>query len=140
MVAELSPRVVVLSAEKQAELGLAEEVLLIPVGRRRAITVSAQGNGHWSVKEFDTSAGTLVSLWEESGELRDDLVVSVVLGASVGSLEEQLALSGLDAVAESEREHTEQVLALLRSRHTTLVEKGIESFEFEPIAADLVAH
>jgi hypothetical protein len=76
----------------------------------------------------------------EETVLADDLVVSVVLGAAVGSLEEQLALHGAEAVPQDQREHTGQVLALLRSRHTTLVEAGIESFEFEPIEGQLVAN
>ena len=140
MVAELSPRVIQLTAEKQAELGISEESFLIPVGLRRALTVSALENGHWLVKEFDTSAGTLAPVWEESGELTYGLVVSVVLGASIGSLEEQLAFTGADAVPQDQRAQMEQVLALLRSRHAMLVEEGIESFEFEPIVPELIAN
>lgn len=139
MVAELSPRVIQLAADKQAELALSEENFLIPIGQRRAITVSALENGHWLVKEFDTSAGTLIPVWEESGELTYALVVSVVLGACVGSLEEQLAFTGAAAVPAEQRPPMEQVLALLRSRHTTLLEQGLESFEFEPILPELIA-
>lgn len=139
MVAELSPRVIQLTAEKQAELGASEESFLIPIGSR-AIIVSVMPNSHWLVKEFDTTAGTLVPVWEESGELTYALVVSVVLGAAIGSLEEQLAFTGATAVPYDQRRQMEQVLSLLRSRHTTLIEQGIESFEFEPITPELVAH
>jgi hypothetical protein len=140
MVAELSPRVIQLTAEKQAELGVSEESFLIPIGSRRAITVSVMPNGHWMVKEFDTGAGTLIPVWQESGELTYALVVSVVLGAAIGSIEEQLAFTGATAVPLTQRAQMEQILALLRSRHTTLIEQGIESFEFEPITPELVAY
>jgi hypothetical protein len=140
MVAELSPRVIQLTAEKQAELGISEESFLIPIGLRRAITVSTMANGHWLVKEFDTSASTLVPVWEESGDLGYGLLVSVVLGAAIGSLEEQLAFIGSDTVPQEERGQMEQMLALLRARHTTLLEEGIESFEFEPILPELISN
>ena len=132
MVSELVPRVISPSAEKQKALGLADEAMLVPVGSRRAITASPLTNGGWSIQEFDTSSGGLVPIWKEDGDLADDLVIAVVLGAAVGSLQEQVELNG-DDKAELEALH-----ALLKARHTQLIEQGIESFEFEAADAQLV--
>ncbi len=131
MVAELEPRVILPSAEKQKALGIAEETMLIPVGPRRAITACATASGEWSITEFDTSSGDLVPLWQEKGELDEGLVIAVVLGAAVGSLQEQLELTGADAVAAEQREQLTFQHAVLKARHTQLVEQGLDSFEFE---------
>lgn len=132
MVAELQPRVIMPSADKQKALHLAEETMLIPVGSGRAITVSPQSNGNWSITEFDTSSGGLEPIWEESAELSDELVIAVVLGAAVGSLQEQVEVGGEDRAA------LESLHFVLKARHTQLIEQGIESFEFEAADAQLV--
>lgn len=131
MVAELEPRVILPSEEKQKALGIAEETMLIPVGGRRAITACATLTGDWSITEFDTTSGELVPLWQEKGELANDLVIAVVLGAAVGSLQEQLELTGADAVTTEQRETLTFQHAVLKARHTQLVEQGLDSFEFE---------
>ncbi len=125
MVAELQPRVILPDDEKQKALDIAEETMLVPVGRRRAITASPMGNGGWSVQEFDTSSGGLIPIWREDGELTESLLIAVVLGAAVGSLQEQIELDGDDRPA------LELLHALLKARHTQLIEQGLESFEFE---------
>ena len=126
MVAELQPRVILPDADKQKELGLAEETMLVPVGARRAITASPMGNAGWSIQEFDTSAGTLIPIWKEDGELTESLVISVVLGAAVGSLQEQIEAGDTALKA---------VHALLKARHAQLIDQGLDSFEFEPTDA-----
>jgi hypothetical protein len=131
MVAEFEPRVISPSAEIQASLGLADETMLFSVGPTRAITVCATNDGDWSIKEFDTSSGTLVPIWDETGALEDSMVASVVLGATIGSIEEQLAGKGAKAVDAELREPLTVQLALLRTRHAVLSEKGFESFEIE---------
>lgn len=132
MAAELTPRVIMPSADKQRELGIADETMLVPVGTRRAITASPLEKGGWSIQEFDTSGGGLVPIWKEDGELPDDLVVAVVLGAAVGSLQEQVELNG-DDVVELTLLHT-----TLKARHTQLIEFGLDSFEFEAAEPELV--
>jgi hypothetical protein len=132
MVAELQPRVIMPAADKQKALGLAEETMLVPVGKGRALTASPLDKGGWSIQEFDTSSGGLVPIWKEDGDLPDDLVIAVVLGAAVGSLQEQVEQGG-DDKAELEALH-----AVLKARHTQLVEQGIESFEFEAAETLLV--
>ena len=133
MVAELSPRVILPTAEKQAELGIAEETMLIPVAKRRAITLNANLEGGWSVKEFDTSAGTLIPVWARETERGGEVVVEVLLASAVKSLKDQLSATGAEAVAEEERPQLAQVLSVLERRHATLLADGLESFEFEPI-------
>ncbi len=122
MVAELQPRVILPDADKQKELNLAEETMLVPVGARRAITASPMGAAGGSVQEFDTSSGALVPIWKEDGELTESLVIAVVLGAAVGSLQEQIEQG--DAALTP-------LHALLKARHTQLIDHGLESFEFE---------
>jgi hypothetical protein len=136
MVAELSPRIILPTEDKQAALGIAEETLLIPVAKRRAITLNANLDGGWSVKEFDTSAGTLIPVWEHESELGGELIIEVVLAAAVKSLKEQLAVMGEDAVAVDERPQLTQIYKLLQARHATLLADGLASFEFEPIVDD----
>jgi hypothetical protein len=134
MVAELQPRVIMPDASKQKALGIADETMLVPVGNRRAITANATPKGGWAIQEFDTSSGELVPIWKEDGELTDELVIAVVLGAAVGSLQEQIELGGDDAVMLS------GVHAILTARHSQLIDQGLESFEFEADepAAELV--
>lgn len=129
MVAELQPRVILPDAEKQSALGLAEETMLVPVGARRAITASPMGKGEWSIQEFDTSGGSLVPIWKEEGELTESLLIAAVLGAAVGSLQEQIEL-GVDGQPAFEALH-----ALLKARHTQLIDEGLGSFEFETTEA-----
>jgi hypothetical protein len=133
MVAELSPRVIQPSEEKQAELGIAEETMLVPVGNRRAITLNATLDGGWSIKEFDTSAGTLVPVASEEIAFGGDRIIEAVLAATITSLQAQLAASGTDAVPADERGQLTAVFKLLQSRHATLLADGLESFEFEPV-------
>ena len=133
MVAELSPRVILPTTEKQEELGIAEETMLIPVAKRRAITLNANLEGGWSVKEFDTSAGTLVPVWARETERSGDVVIEVVLAAAVNSLKEQLAVVGDAAVAVDERPQLKAMLKVLEDRHATLVKDGLASFEFEHV-------
>ena len=133
MVAELSPRVILPTPEKQEELGIAEETMLIPVAKRRAITLNANLDGGWSVKEFDTSAGTLIPVWARETERSGDIVIEVVLAAAVNSLKQQLAVVGNDAVAVDERPQLKSVLKVLEDRHATLLKDGLASFEFEQI-------
>ena len=133
MVSELSPRVILPSEEKQAELGIAEETMLIPVGNRRAITLNATLDGGWSIKEFDTSTGALVPLSTQEVGFGGDLVVAALLAATIKSLQEQLAAAGADAVTAGERGQLTPVYKLLQSRYATLLADGLESFEFEPV-------
>jgi hypothetical protein len=133
MVAELSPRVILPTPEKQEELGIAEETMLIPVAKRRAITLNANLDGGWSVKEFDTSAGTLIPVWARETERSGDIVIEVVLAAAVNSLKQQLAVVGNDAVAVDERPQLKAVLKVLEDRHATLLKDGLASFEFEQV-------
>jgi hypothetical protein len=131
MVAELEPRVISPSAEKQKALGLADETMLFSVGPTRAITLSAAIDGGWSIKEFDTSSGDLVPIWDETGELEDTMVPAIVLGATIGSLEEQLAATGDKAVERELRDPLTTLLFILRNRHATLTEHGIGHFDIE---------
>ena len=133
MVAELSPRVILPTEDKQAELGIAEETMLIPVAKRRAITLNANLDGGWSVKEFDTSAGTLIPVWEHESEVGGEQIIEVVLAAVVKSCKEQLDAQGADALVGDERKHLEEIFQLLSNRHKTLLTEGLESFEFVPI-------
>ena len=133
MVAELSPRVIMPTPEKQEELGIAEETMLIPVAKRRAITLNANLEGGWSVKEFDTTAGTLIPVWARETERPGDVVIEVVLAAAIKSLGDQLAVVGDDAVAVGERPQLKALLKLLEDRHATLLKDGLASFEFEQI-------
>jgi hypothetical protein len=133
MVAELSPRVILPTPEKQEELGIAEETMLIPVAKRRAITLNANLDGGWSVKEFDTSAGTLIPVWARETERSGDIVIEVVLAAAVNSLKQQLAVVGDDAVAVDERPQLKAVVKILEDRHATLLRDGLASFEFEQV-------
>ena len=131
MVAELSPRVILPTVDKQEELGIAEETMLIPVAKRRAITLNANADGSWAVKEFDTSSGALIPLWEQDKAVSGEVIIEVVLAAAVKSLAEQLGAT--DAVAADERPQLAHILRLLQARHATLLADGLESFEFEPI-------
>ena len=140
MVAELSPRVIMPTPEKQEELGIAEETMLIPVAKRRAITLNANLEGGWSVKEFDTTAGTLIPVWARETERPGDVVIEVVLAAAIKSLGDQLAVVGDDAVAVGERPQLKALLKLLEDRHATLLKDGLASFEFEPIVPELIAN
>jgi hypothetical protein len=106
--------------------------MLVPVGTGRAITASPMGSAGWSIQEFDTSSGALVPIWKEDGELTESLVIAVVLGAAVGSLQEQIEQGGDDAAALS------GLHALLKARHTQLIEQGLDSFEFEAAEPALV--
>jgi len=133
MVVELSPRVILPTPEKQEELGIAEETMLIPVAKRRAITLNANLDGGWSVKEFDTSAGTLIPVWTRETERGGEIVIEVVLASAVSSLKAQLTATGYEAVADNERPQLAQVLSVLERRHAKLLAEGLESFEFEPI-------
>ena len=133
MLAELDPRVILPSAEKQAELGIAEETLLIPVGPYRAITMNAKTAGGWAIKVFDTSSGNLVPVWEETKELSDDQAISVALGAAIVSLRAQLAFTGADTLPDDQSAVMKAQLAILQPRHAQLVNRGIDSFEFENI-------
>lgn len=133
MVAELAPRVIMPNPEKQRLLGIADETMLVPVGSRRAITVCANTSGGWLIKEFETTTGALVPMWEESGDLTDDLVIAVVLGAAVGSLQEQIELD------EPDKPELEPLHAVLKARHTQLIDQGLESFEFEADEPELAA-
>ena len=133
MVSELSPRVIMPTPEKQEELGIAEETMLIPVAKRRAITLNANLEGGWSVKEFDTTAGTLIPVWARETERPGDVVIEVVLAAAVKSLRDQLAVVGDEAVAVDERPQLKALLKLLEDRHATLLKDGLASFEFEQV-------
>ena len=132
MVAELNPRVISASEEKQAELGIAEETMLIPVGPRRVITLCATEEGEWSLKEFDTNTGSLVEVREEVGDLGGNLV-GAVLGAAITSLQWQLALRGADSVTTEHRIDIKKHLAELEPRQVRLAKEGLSSFEFEPV-------
>ncbi len=113
---ELDPRVIEPSADKQKELGIAEETLLLRVGAHRVISVSATETGGWSIKEFTAKSGDLVPIWDETGDLADEALGPILLGAAVGSLEEQLAAKGEDAVHKDLRGDVTGVLTTLRSR------------------------
>ena len=121
---ELDPRVIEPSAEKQKELGIAEETLLLRIGPHRVISVSATESGAWSIKEFDAKSGDLVPIWEETGELSDSELGPMLLGAAVGSLEEQLAAKGDTAVHKDLRTDITGVLDLLRERQRATAGEG----------------
>jgi hypothetical protein len=127
MVAELDPRVIMPDLEKQQALGLAEETMLVPVGAGRALTASATENGGWTVKEFDTSSGQLIEVWNETGRFSDELLVNVFLGAAVRVLLEQIARGGADTATLLSL-HT-----LLKARYDKFIEQGPESFEYETV-------
>ena len=131
LMAELDPRVILPAADKQVELGIAEETLLIPVGPRRAITMSAKEDGGWAIKEFDTSTGNLVPVWEETKELDDEKAISSALGAALVSLKAQLAFTGADALPDDQAVVMNAQLDFLEPRHAQLIKRGLGSFEFE---------
>ena len=131
LMAELDPRVILPAADKQVELGIAEETLLIPVGPRRAITMSAKEDGGWAIKEFDTSTGNLVPVWEETKELNDEKAISSALGAALVSLRSQLAFTGADALPDDQAIVMNAQLGFLEPRHAQLTKRGLGSFEFE---------
>ena len=133
LMAELDPRVILPSADKQQELGIAEETLLIPVGPRRAITMSAKLDGGWAIQEFDTSSGNLVPVWQEAKDLTDEKAISSALGAAIVSLKAQLASTGAEAPPEDQAAVMTAQLALLQPRHAQLTSKGLGSFEFETL-------
>ena len=116
---ELTPRVIEPSAEKQKALGIAESTILLRVGNHRMISVNATEKGEWSIKEFDASSGDLVPIWDETGPVDDSLVAIMVLGAAVGSLQEQLEAEGDKAVHADLRGDLETLLATLRERQAT---------------------
>lgn len=136
MTAELSPRVIEPSPEKQIELGIADETMLIPIGTRRAVTVSALQNGGWAIKEFETTGGELKPLRQLETEPDDDLVIVAALSTVVRSMRQLLEPTGDDALPEDERVSLANCLALLNARHDKLVAEGISGFEFEAIDAD----
>lgn len=127
LMAELDPRVILPAADKQAELGIAEETLLIPVGPRRAVTMSANNDGGWAIIEFDTSSGNLVPVWNDSKADTDEKAIASALGASIDSLKTQLA----DEVPEDQAQVMQAQLAILEPRFAQLKSKGLDSFEFE---------
>lgn len=113
---ELSPRVIEPAADKQRELGIADETLLVRVGTNRVITVSATESGEWTIQEFDTITGDLVPVWSETAPLDDSMVPGMVLSAAIGSLEEQLAWTGEKELHPDVRPVLSKQLALLRQR------------------------
>lgn len=129
LVAELEPRVITPDAEKQQQLGIAEETMLIPVGVGRALTVSPTLEGGWSIKEFDTSQGTLNSVWDETGALTDELAIEVVLSRSIRTLQSQIESGAAPQFAET--------LALLEARRKQLIDFGLGSFEFEAVEPEV---
>ena len=131
LMAELDPRVILPAADKQAELGIAEETLLIPVGPRRAITMSAKEDGGWAIKEFDTSTGNLVPIWEDAKDLNDEKAITSALGAALVSLKAQLAFTGADALPDDQAVVMNAQLSFLEPRHAQLTKRGLDSFEFE---------
>ena len=133
LVAELDPRVILPSVEKQQELGIAEETLLVPVGPRRAITMNAKVDGGWTIKEFDTSSGNLVPVWEETSPLTDDLAIRAVLNAAIVSLKAQLAFTDSDALPDDQAAVMNAQLTILEPRLAQLIKRGLDSFEFETL-------
>src|SRR5690606_8321991 len=137
LVPELSPRIIEPAADKQRELGIADETLLVRVGTNRVITVSATENGAWNIQEFDSITGDLVPVWSETAELDDSVVPGMVLAAAIGSLEEQLAWTGDNEVHEDVRPVLSKQLALLRQRlsmatgEIAIADSSAASFEFE---------
>lgn len=127
LMAELDPRVILPAADKQAELGIAEETLLVPVGPRRAVTMSANEDGGWAIKEFDTSTGNLVPVWDDSKADTDEKAITSALGASIESLKSQLASD----VPADQAQVMQAQLAILQPRFVQLSTRGLESFEFE---------
>ena len=113
---ELDPRVIEPSDDKQKELGIAEETLLLRVGAHRVMSVSATESGGWSIQEFTAKSGDLVPMWEETGDFPDDVLGPVLVGFAVRSLEQQLAATGDDAVHVDLREDVTGVLTELRHR------------------------
>lgn len=120
LVPELSPRIIEPAAEKQVELGIAEETLLVRVGTNRVITVSATESGEWNLQEFDSITGDLVPVWSETAALDDSQVPAMVLAAAIGSIEEQLAWKGEQEVHEDIRPVLTKQLTLLRQRYSTV--------------------
>jgi len=116
LVLELSPRIIEPAADKQRELGIAEQTLLVRVGTHRMIALSPTESGQWTIQELDSQTGDLVLLWGETGDLEDDQLGPIVLSAAIGSLEEQLALDGEIQVHEDVRPVLTQQLVVLRQR------------------------
>ena len=116
LVPELSPRIIEPAADKQRELGVAEQMLLIRVGTHRMIALSPQESGNWTIMELDSQTGDLVLLWGETGPLDDDQLGPIILSAAVGSLEEQLALDGEIQVHEDMRPVLTAQVVVLKQR------------------------
>jgi len=116
LVPELSPRVIEPDEDKQRELGIAEQMLLIRVGTHRMIALSPQESGNWTIMELDSQTGDLVLLWGETGPLDDDQLGPIILSAAIGSLEEQLAMDGEIQVHEDMRPVLTAQVAVLQQR------------------------
>lgn len=116
LVLELSPRIIEPAADKQRELGIAEQTLLVRVGTHRMIALSPTESGQWTIQELDSQTGDLVLLWGETGDLEDDQLGPIVLSAAIGSIEEQLALDGEIQVHEDVRPVLTNQLTILRQR------------------------
>lgn len=137
LVPELSPRIIEPAADKQRELGIADETLLVRVGTNRVITVSATEKGDWTIQEFDSITGDLVPVWSETAEVPDEMIPGMVLAAAIGSLEEQLAWTGDIEVHEDMRPVLSKQLTVLRQRLTmstgeiTIADSDAASLELE---------
>jgi len=137
---ELSPRIIEPAADKQRELNIAEQTLLVRVGTHRMIALSPTESGQWTIQELDSLTGDLVVIWGETGDLEDDQLGPIVLSAAVGSLEEQLAMSGEIEVHEDMRPILTNQLTILRQR-LSMVTGGVvvaESAEAEVEFEDAV--
>ena len=122
LVPELEPRLIDPSPEMHSQLGVVGEMLLARVGATRVISVASSKTGSWIVSEFDTAGGSLNVMWTEDGDVSDEQIPSLVLAAAVGSLEEQLAVSGEGAINADIRPAVTGLMESLRDRQQQLAE------------------
>ena len=110
--AELSPRVIEPSKEKQQALGVAGATMLFRVGSYRVITVFPIEQNSWNIKEFDSESGDLVRLSDETAPVLEAEVPAWVLRATIASIDSQLA--GYAADGHPSREHRESAATIAR--------------------------
>ena len=119
LVVELNPHTISPSPEKQRELGVADETLLVRVGPHRALTLHATESGAWAITEFDFLDGNLTPMRVSVTDLADEHVAGAVLSAAIASIDEQLSWTDDKRVHDELRPALGRHASILRQRQIT---------------------
>lgn len=109
-IAELQPRIIEPSKEKQKALAIADATLLYQVGAFRALAVFPLDREKWHIKEFDSETGELALLRESTSAVPAAEVPVWVLRATVATISDQLATYKASGYPSPAHEASAQVL------------------------------